>query len=67
MHNFPGAEKDREIEWKGQGYFGRGTIEIGQEEVSRTELSITGRKAVAAGQTVGVTSMEMRFIPEDEQ
>ncbi len=34
---------------------------IGQEEVSREELLVGGKKLVPAGQTVRVGSMEVKF------
>jgi hypothetical protein len=60
-YTFPGTEKDRKIEWKGQGHFGKGRIMIGREEISRTELLEQGTKLVTAGQTVLVGCMEIRF------
>jgi hypothetical protein len=61
VYTFPGIEKDRNIEWKGQGHFGNGRIMIGQEVVPRTELLGQGTKLVPAGQIVRVGSMEIRF------
>jgi hypothetical protein len=46
----------------GQGSFGRGTIKIGEEDLSAEELRITDSRLVPQGQSVEVRSMDVRFI-----
>ncbi|KAL2166393.1 hypothetical protein VTG60DRAFT_2822 [Thermothelomyces hinnuleus] len=61
---FPAREADRTIKWRGQGQnsFSGGTIEIGQEKLSKEELAIDGSKPVPAGQSVLVGKMDVKFI-----
>jgi hypothetical protein len=56
------VETDRRIYWKPQNSFGRGIIEIGQEEVSAEEKMTDSSELVPAGQTVTVGSMDVKFV-----
>ncbi|KAL2166059.1 hypothetical protein VTG60DRAFT_3332 [Thermothelomyces hinnuleus] len=59
---FPASAKDRTIHWKPQNSFGRGMIQIGEEELKMEELMIEDKRPVPAGQSVTVGSMDVKFI-----
>jgi hypothetical protein len=61
FHDFPAVDYDRELHWRAQGHWGRGTIKIGQEDLSLEVLKEHGKQTVPATEPVYVFCMEVKF------